>query len=142
MTLRKGKGLKATTGLSNKGNLSNKGSKLNSKKVSINKKSDRQIKIETDLQEVYSKMDQQSDGTCKGCGRPDKFLTHSHIIPRSRRRDLVAVGENITFHCVECHDTWEHGPDLIRQQMNDYTKNMEYIKSVDKEYYNLLVINK
>jgi len=73
---------------------------------------------------------------CSGCGWDDR-LTHSHLIPRSRRRDLVSNEENIVYHCTECHLTWE-SPERIN--LNDYDKNMEVVKKLDEEYYEMLLM--
>ena len=78
---------------------------------------------------------------CTGCGRSGVPLSHSHLIPRSRRSDLVTEKKNITYHCLSmgerkgCHDIWESKD---RYRLLDYHKNMEYILEVDTEYYFLI----
>lgn len=91
------------------------------------------------LKQTYKKMDSHRD-LCTGCGA-DANLEHSHIIPRSKRRDLVAEIDNITFHCNSCHTKWESHDISIMAELNDFDKNMEYIKKVDVQYYNLLMKN-
>lgn len=147
--MNKGKGLYSKSILLNKSSqlrtsskLKNKGIDLSSKKISINSKSIRQKEIETSLNKVYSNMDSDLDKSCSGCGSSIVSLTHSHIIPRSRRRDLITERDNITYHCIDCHNIWEHGPDNLRKLMKDYNNNMNYIQSVDREYYNLLTLEK
>tara|TARA_R110000787_G_scaffold87489_4_gene186405 strand:+ start:6255 stop:6536 length:282 start_codon:yes stop_codon:yes gene_type:complete len=80
---------------------------------------------------------------CTGCGRGDVALSHSHIIPRSRRKDLVCEPNNITYHCIGdstrkgCHQLWE-GCMEDKMRVLDYHANMEYILEVDTEYYFIL----
>ena len=94
---------------------------------------------------VYRMMAEAKDHKCTGCGRWSNqvALSHSHIIPRSRRPDLVADYSNLTYHCLSlggigCHEIWENGTTEEKQMLLDYDANMAYIKSVDEEYYNLL----
>lgn len=76
---------------------------------------------------------------CRGCSRSDKRLDNSHIIRRSKRKDLEKVKENITLHCRVCHDLWDSGNPLKMSRLYDFKPNMEYIYSVDKErWYSLL----
>ena len=105
---------------------------------SISKKSGRQKESDRELHAVYEKM-KEGEMVCSGCGYT-KHLSHSHIIPRSRRKDLETVRENITYHCLVradgsegCHQRHEHHGK--RMELNDYEKNMAFIKRVDPEYY-------
>ena len=93
------------------------------------------------LKKVYQEIEQERGHFCTGCGRSDVPLSHSHLIPRSRRKDLEADKRNIQYHCMDsfartgCHSIWES---IDRDQLLDYHKNMEYILEVDPEYYYLL----
>lgn len=97
-----------------------------------------------ELFKVYSEIAETREHKCTGCGRYNYSLSHSHIIPRSRRPDLTTDIKNITYHCLSmgeiigCHDIWEHGTMEEKKMLLDYESNMDYIKSVDDEYYNLL----
>lgn len=74
---------------------------------------------------------------CTGCGTSQR-LSHSHLIPKSYRKDLEAVPENITYHCMSmghtigCHEQWEgmRGPLLL-----DFIPNMEYVYKTDLTYF-------
>jgi 5-methylcytosine-specific restriction endonuclease McrA len=100
----------------------------------------KQSKIKRDLNKVYKEIKEERGHYCTGCGRSDVPLSFSHLIPRSRRSDLITDKRNITFHCLSlnrkgCHDMWESRD---RIKLLDYHKNMEYILEVDTEYYFLI----
>lgn len=84
-------------------------------------------------------MDKGDEVWCTGCGCTDT-LSHSHLIPRSKRRDLITDPKNITFHCDACHDIWEHGALLMKKTLKDFERNMEYIKETDPQYYKQLIL--
>ena len=107
----------------------------------MKKISDKQKKEKRRLSIVYKEIAEERGHYCTGCGRSTN-LSHSHIIPRSRRKDLVTDKRNITYHCLSigehkgCHDMlWESKE---RTKLLDYCKNMEYILEVDTEYYFLI----
>ena len=108
--------------------------KLISKKQSV---------INRELKRVYKEIANERGHYCTGCGRNnlDVPLSHSHIIPRSRRPDLVTDKNNITYHCLDtngrqgCHTMWEG---IEREKLLDYTRNMEYILEKDTQYYFLI----
>lgn len=100
----------------------------------MRKISKKQSVINRRLKKVYEEIAYDRSQFCTGCGTHDT-LTHSHIIPRSRRSDLVTDKRNITYHCLQCHNKWE-GKQRI--ELMDYERNMEYIKEVDIEYYYLI----
>lgn len=106
--------------------------------------SEKQKRANVRIADTYAQMAKQREHVCTGCGTRDR-LSHSHLIPRSRRKDLEADPNNITYHClsigeiVGCHDIWEHGSLEDKMRLNDFYKNMHYIQQVDFEYYNLLI---
>ena len=108
----------------------------------MKKVSDKQHKVHKELKKVYDEISDERGHYCTGCGRSDVPLSHSHLIPRSRRSDLITDKDNITYHCLSignrkgCHDIWDSGD---RHKLLDYHKNIEYILSVDTEYYFLIV---
>ena len=109
----------------------------------MKKVSKKQSKINNELKKVYKRMSETRGHYCTGCGRSNVPLSHSHIIPRSRRPDLVCDINNITYHCVigpdnskGCHIIWESKE---RYKLLDYHKNMEYILENDIEYYHLII---
>ena len=78
--------------------------------------------------------------TCRGrliCCQGNRGLTPSHLIARSKRKDLQDEKKNITVHCLYCHMEWEHQTPLIFL-MQDFKENMERIKEMDELYYNRL----
>ncbi len=109
----------------------------------VNSVSIKQKEKNKSIKATYDLMSKIREHVCTGCGTT-KNLSHSHIIPRSRRSDLVDNIENITYHCLVkdgsrgCHDVWEHGTLEERKTLNDYTALMKYIKKVDPQWYFLL----
>ena len=107
----------------------------------MKKISDKQKREKRRLSIVYNQISEERGHYCTGCGKTGN-LSHSHLIPRSRRKDLVTDKRNITYHCVigpngtkGCHQLWESKE---RTKLLDYCKNMEYILEVDTEYYFLI----
>ena len=106
----------------------------------MKKISDKQKKEKRRLTIIYNEIADERGHYCTGCGRSTN-LSHSHLIPRSRRKDLVTDKRNITYHCLSigehkgCHDMWETKE---RDKLLDYCKNMEYILEVATEYYFLI----
>ena len=108
----------------------------------MKKISDKQKKIKRELSKVYMEIQSERGHYCSGCGRSGIGLSHSHLIPRSRRSDLITDKRDITYHCLighngtkGCHELWESKD---RHKLLDYHKNMEYILEVDTEYYFLI----
>ena len=54
----------------------------------IRRKSKKQSAIDRELKKVYQEMEESRTHSCTGCGTYHQ-LSHSHIIPRSRRSDLT-----------------------------------------------------
>jgi|TARA_R110000851_G_scaffold250138_6_gene402628 5-methylcytosine-specific restriction endonuclease McrA len=104
------------------------------KRTVINKKSSKQNSIDIELHSIYQDMAINKPHRCTGCGR-NNGLTHSHLIPRSRSRELICDPNNITYHCMNCHKKWENG--LLADEMTDFTRNMNYIKTVDEQYFHI-----
>ena len=113
--------------------------------------SKKQDKIKRQLVKIYKEIALERTFSCTGCGASGHsvFLSHSHIIPRSRRKDLELSKNNITYHCLTyvdhdnnvrtgCHEVWESKQ---RFKLLDYFANLAYIKKVDKEYYYLIKEN-
>lgn len=109
----------------------------------MKKVSEKQKEINKKLKLVYKEIAETRPHYCSGCGRGDLPLSHSHIIPRSRRQDLITDINNITYHCLGdstrkgCHELWE-GNIESKTLLLDYHKSMEYILENDTEYYFLL----
>jgi len=92
-------------------------------------------------------MDYTTEPVCTGCLKyqgGDIKLSHSHIISREDckrigREDLIYSRDNLTYHCLDwnerfgCHRKWENPKQ--RTSLDDYQKNIEYIKSISKELY-------
>ncbi len=104
------------------------------KSKSLNGKSKLQEDIEDEYRRVKKELFDSQEQLCSGC-RSSFSCTPSHLIPRSRRRDLITDKRNIKPHCNECHPKWE-SPRRI--QLLDYEENMEIVKELDYEYYMIL----
>ena len=112
----------------------------------MKKKSDKQIIIDREYKKMLSLFDDVTPRVCTGCGKrhPYVHLSHSHIISRQHCKDygmpeLIYDPRNITYHCLSmgehkgCHDKWESR--VQRQQLKDYEKNLEFIKTINNELY-------
>ena len=101
----------------------------------------KQKDINKKIRKAYKEIALERGHYCTGCGRADVPLSHSHLIPRSRRADLSFDKANITYHCLSmgerkgCHEIWESRD---RDKVLDYHKNLEYILEMDIEYYFIL----
>ena len=110
----------------------------------MSKVSDKQKAVNKELRRVYKQIELERGKYCVGCGRSylSVPLSHSHIIPRSRRRDLITDERNIQYLCLSigerkgCHDIWETKSE--RNKLLCYHSNLEYILEVDTEYYFLI----
>lgn len=123
----------------NKERLDSKKQPKNSIKIKSNIKqhSNRKDDKKERLKAVYEEISKNREHICESCGSKNN-LTHSHIIPRSRRSDLVFSDENIIYQCINCHTIWEHGDINEKKKLRNYDNMMNYIYRVDMEYYNLL----
>jgi len=109
----------------------------------MRKISNKQKEIKKRLHKVYSEINFERGHYCEGCGRTeaDVPLSHSHIIPRSKRSDLICSKDNIQYLCLSiggrrgCHELWESRD---KKKLLCYHKNLEYILEVDTEYYFLI----
>ncbi|MEM6734449.1 MAG: hypothetical protein AAF620_00125 [Bacteroidota bacterium] len=109
------------------------------KASSVKPKSEKQQTIERELANVYREIALERPHICTGCGNTQN-LSHSHIIRRSWSQDFVIVKDNITYHCLirqngseGCHSRWESASRW--GELQDYQKNMDYIRRVAPELY-------
>lgn len=107
--------------------------------------SKKQKEINGKIKSVYQSIDSSREHKCSGCDAENFPLSHSHIIPRSRRKDLESDPRNIVFDCLSigehkgCHEKWD-GSSEEKKSLLNYHERIEYIKSVDKEYYHLITL--
>ena len=128
----KGNGLKKTSSLKSASVLK---SNSNLKETGINGKSKKQAAIDGS----YTKNKKEKyleDELCTGCEKTMRS-TPSHLIPRSKREDLIDVIENLKPHCLDCHRKWES---VERTTMLDYEENMTIVKRLDSEFYRLMIM--
>lgn len=87
------------------------------------------------LTNTYQEIALERPHRCSGCDG-SQFLSHSHLIPRSWRKDLECVKENIVYHCLDmakgCHTKWEG---MNAPLLKDFEQNMEYILTADSTYF-------
>lgn len=120
---------------------------------SIIKVSSKQALINSKYAKICAEIDAERDLVCSGCGlyqSGDVRLSHSHIISRADckrigREDLIYDKNNIAFHCMDfgehigCHRLWESKNPMIMNQLNDFEKNMSYIKSISKDLFSKIM---
>ena len=102
-------------------------------KRKINCKSDKQKRIDSEYRKA-KKFKFEENTICTGC-ESSINCTPSHLIPRSRRRDLITSIKNIKPHCMDCHSLWESDG---RTSLLDYEENMQAVRELDYEYYKML----
>lgn len=111
----------------------------------MRKFSNKRASIEREYIKTCKEIDQEREPVCEGCGRGDRALSHSHILSKYSRRDLIADKRNIRLHCFyvsgNCHDKWEKGRPEEIIEMLDFQENLEYIREVDQEEYDKIVAN-
>ena len=71
---------------------------------------------------------------CFNCGI-GSLLTCAHLVPRSRRRDLIACKDNLIVLCMDCHHQLDFG---ARTELTAWQDILKRIKGLDREYYELL----
>lgn len=113
------------------------------KKTLLKKVSKKQQTINKEYRDTCES-DNFENNYCSGCGNPTN-LSFSHLIPRSRNNKLYSEKRNIKLHCLQrqdeskgCHQRWE-GNLESKKTLLDFEENMNYIKEVDLEYYNLIL---
>lgn len=99
----------------------------------VSKRESRNIK---NKHKAYDLLKESIPHFCTGCGTGSN-LTHSHLVPTGQNKKLEAVVSNITYHCVDCHHTYEHDIEG-RKSMLDYQENMHKISILDPAYYALI----
>ena len=99
--------------------------------------------IEEKKKDVYAEMAETREHVCSGCGTTQR-LSHSHIIPISRRPDLATEIESIVYDCLSigetkgCHEIYEHGTEEERKKLLNYEERMDYIEKTEPSLYKLL----
>lgn len=93
----------------------------------------RQAKIDKEIIRI-KKEKLKEKKYCRGCYN-NFTLTASHIIRRSQRPDLTTEWDNITIHCINCHEKWDSNELSKMVQLIDFPDNMYYISQVDKKRF-------
>jgi len=100
--------------------------------------------------ETLNRIKEERELKCSGCGQ-HQFLSPSHLIRRSFRKDLESDERNIKFHCMQriisdkfgnkgCHERWESEKLSELETMLDFQENLEIVKDLDKDFYNSLIL--
>lgn len=102
-------------------------------------------KTENNYHKVIKEILEKRGAFCESCGNSE-FLSFSHLIPRSRRADLIDNKENIRIHCMVgkdgkkgCHEIWESGSLEEKSKMKDWDKNVSILRKLDGEYLDLIL---
>lgn len=94
------------------------------------------------LQKTYNEIAMSRPHVCTGCNGKER-LSHSHLIPRSRRPDLATNELNIQYHCLGapevkgCHEKHES---MEVATLNDFESNFRAIYNLDQEYFWLRIL--
>lgn len=97
------------------------------------------------MKELVIELIEDRGEECEGCGNTN-LLSLSHLIPKSKRKDLEKNKKNIRLHCMGrrdgskgCHQRWENKE---WESLLDGEENLKIVKELDKNYYELLMLNK
>lgn len=110
----------------------------------LNKFSDKGKQEIEALNKVYEEIGKERIHVCSGCGIKYN-LSHSHIISRSKRKDLELEKENIVYDCLGtlekkgCHSKWESGNIEEMMALNNFEERLLYISKVDRRYFYYLL---
>lgn len=116
------------------------------KQASIKGVSSKKAKAIIQRNRTYQEIDNNEERVCSGCGSGQWPLSHSHLIPVSKRVDLESCRENIVYDCLSigehkgCHDRWETHSVEEMMKLNDFWERLEKIERLDREYFNQLYI--
>lgn len=106
----------------------------------LNRKSKKQKKVESGIRSAYEDVQRRDGFRCTGCGQ-SQHLSHSHLVPRSRRKDLRADPRNIFLQCVlrrdgslGCHQRWEQ---FRAYELKNFEELMERLEELDETYFEL-----
>ena len=96
----------------------------------IPKVSSKQGKINNEFEKLKAQIEHDRDPWCESCGSPNN-LDPSHLIPKSKRKDLFLDPNNISVQCRSCHEALEHLDVFKIRKFRNLNKILEYIESVD-----------
>lgn len=102
------------------------------------------------VKEMYELFDFLNKPICSGCGQSQR-LSHSHIIARSRNKDLEDDIDNIVFDCMEreisdefntegCHTRWESFDPNKMLTLSNLSARLEYVKEKDIKMFEYIRI--
>lgn len=99
------------------------------------KRTSKESTAKANYSKLIRRMGEELDfDACVGCGRSDTVNDWSHRIPKSYRKDLECVRENLDRMCRErCHDIVEKGR---WDELDNGEEIKEYIQRVDAGYFN------
>lgn len=86
--------------------------------------------IQTKMERVYREIDEERPNCCSSCGINE--TEHSHLIPKSRDRNMIAVKKNIVLQCRSCHKAWEDGRIWL---LGNGKEIMDWLRGANQEYY-------
>lgn len=121
--------------------------KLQAKKLLSNRTSSKlslsknKISVNLSYKEACQQILDQRGDQCQGCGTHQR-LSFSHLVPRSRRPDLIDNPLNIHIHCMDgdgivgCHTLYEAGR---WTNLNDHDTIIQSLQQLDYQYYQLKI---
>lgn len=123
-----------------KNKLPKKKETLSSVKSSMNSISKKKSKQNQEYHKVCVQIMEERGPRCQSCGTTS-YLSFSHLVPRSRREDLITEKLNIRIQCtcrvdssVGCHQRYEQG---LIDDFLDKDEIVRDVKKLDVEFYHL-----
>ena len=111
-------------------------SKIQSKKETyrIPKISAKQASINAALTKIKAQLVNDNDSQCFTCPKQGD-MDLSHLIPRSKRKDLVTEKRNLILQCRSCHEGFE-GLNVFKiRKFKNLNYILETIQSLDQSRY-------
>jgi hypothetical protein len=109
---------------------------VNKGKKSLNASSSKQKLVNQSYHEKKEGFyDNGEEIICTGC-QSSTNTTPSHLLPRSKRSDLIDCMEIVVPHCIKCHNTFES---IDAPKLLDFEANFKIIFEKDPSYFELRI---
>ena len=146
--MKRGGPLKRTGGLKGGGELkrtpmhrgngfAKQGASMPNGNYKLKARSDKRKSVEDDYKALCSTLPNR----CCSCGT-DRYLSNSHLIPRSKGEKYVAMRLNVVRQCmtmgdrIGCHEKWESH--RLRQTLPNYDELMSRVEKMDPKHHEYL----
>jgi hypothetical protein len=110
----------------------------------INQMSQKTARRKREMQQAQKQMRDLNIRYCQSCGRTDRPISHSHIIPEGAYPQHSANPANMMYECYGdsdcCHDIWERGTIQQKMQMPTWREKINLISLLEPAYLSRLML--